>query len=194
MPMTHQFLLIMMLIFVERLVLMLWYYLICLLREHAVFDVTSSLRGNLSELWLTCHSVGFKASEIPGNHLLNFWWHFMLNFFFMLGFTAKSSILHCIAFLWTTSRTTTTIIGIAVESLHVALPIYSETMKGSSHLLRTDTAHEISMYNHIEVKHYKCTCSDKTGGLWLMLALPSQVLFVLWLFFKRNSLFRAILK
>ena len=73
MPMTHQFLLIMMLIFVERLVLMLCYYLICHLREHAVFAVTSSLKGNLSELWLTCQCiVSFKASEISGKHLLNF--------------------------------------------------------------------------------------------------------------------------
>ena len=83
MPMTHQFLLIMMLIFVESLVLMLWYYLICLLREHAVFAVTSSLTGNMSELWLTCHCIiSFKASEIPGNHLLNFLWHYVYNFFF----------------------------------------------------------------------------------------------------------------
>ena len=73
MRMTPQFLLIMMLIFVERLVLMLWYYLICLLRKHAVFVVTSSITGNLSELWLTCHCiVSFKASEMPGNHLQNF--------------------------------------------------------------------------------------------------------------------------
>jgi len=85
MPMTHQFLLIMLLIFVERLVLMLWYYLISLLRVRAVFAVTSSLTGNLSELWLTFHCiVSFKTNEIPGNHLLNFWWHFVWNFFFLL--------------------------------------------------------------------------------------------------------------
>ena len=85
----------------------------------------------------------------------------------MLGFTAKSSISHRIAYLRTTARTrtVTTIIDITVESLCVALPLYSETMKGRSHLLLTHTARETSMYNDMEMMHYERTGTDKTGGL-----------------------------